>query len=543
MGVDGSDDTLASSLPTLSGGKTEVAEVVANRYEIVRWLGGGGMGRVYEVRDTELDERVALKVLRGGLSEEAIERFRREVRLTRRIQHRNVARMFDIGEHDGDKFLTMELVDGEPLTRELGAALPWPRVQSLAIQICAGLAAAHRAGVDPPRPQARQRADRARHRPRGDHRLRDRAQRRRRGGDAARRRDRDAALHGARAARRRRRRCARGPVLPRRDPLRARERTATVERGQRDLDRRRAGDPADAAAGARARARGVRRDRDPLPRHRSRGPAADRRGDRRRDRGVRAELHRGQPRAEHHPATAVLPDAPPDAADGLRGHRDRGAAVLVRGPGRVPRGRPGRGPDRHAVDDPVAQGAPVRRPARPGRARSPRARDRARGRSRGVGIDPPWPRRAPDLGAVARRRRRVPDLGAAGRLRGGRGPHRQRAARARDRAGAVDPRGGLDERDRSGGRRLLPPRARRAAQVLGRARRGGHRAAREGRADRADVGPDPVRARVRQRPGVDPPRAPGAPRAGRGSGRARARQRVRRGAPRRLQPQVQPRRF
>ena len=147
MAVDGHDDTMASSLPTLTGGQTQMAEVVANRYEIVRWLGGGGMGRVYEVKDTELGERVALKVLRGGLSEEAIERFRREVRLTRRIQHRNVARMFDIGEHNGDKFLTMELVDGAPLTRELGSSIAWPRIQSLAMQICAGLSAAHKTGV------------------------------------------------------------------------------------------------------------------------------------------------------------------------------------------------------------------------------------------------------------------------------------------------------------------------------------------------------------------------------------------------------------
>src|SRR3954471_20407848 len=115
MAVDGHDDTLASSLPTLTGKQTDVPEVIAARYELIRWLGGGGMGRVYEVKDTELGERVALKVLRGGLSEEAIERFRREVRLTRRIQPRNVARMFDIGEHNGDKFLTMELVEGAPL--------------------------------------------------------------------------------------------------------------------------------------------------------------------------------------------------------------------------------------------------------------------------------------------------------------------------------------------------------------------------------------------------------------------------------------------
>ena len=143
----GHDDTVASSLPTLSGESSPVAEIIAGRYQLVRWLGGGGMGRVYEVLDQELDERVALKVLKSGLSEEAIERFRREVRLTRRIQHKNVARMFDIGEHNGDKFLTMELVEGEPLTRQLGQPLPWPRLQKLAVQICEGLSAAHATGV------------------------------------------------------------------------------------------------------------------------------------------------------------------------------------------------------------------------------------------------------------------------------------------------------------------------------------------------------------------------------------------------------------
>src|SRR5215831_10163449 len=95
----GDDDTVAGSQPTTQDGALGDAEVVAGRYKIVRWLGGGGMGRVYEALDSELGERVALKMLRGNLSDDAIERFRREVRLTRRIVHRNVARMFDIGEH------------------------------------------------------------------------------------------------------------------------------------------------------------------------------------------------------------------------------------------------------------------------------------------------------------------------------------------------------------------------------------------------------------------------------------------------------------
>src|SRR6188768_13847 len=107
MTVGGDDDTHAGSSPTISGATSDLPELVANRYRIVRWLGGGGMGRVYEAIDTELGERVALKVLRAGLSDDALERFRREVRLTRRVQHKNVARMFDIGDHAGDRFLTM----------------------------------------------------------------------------------------------------------------------------------------------------------------------------------------------------------------------------------------------------------------------------------------------------------------------------------------------------------------------------------------------------------------------------------------------------
>jgi serine/threonine-protein kinase len=122
MPVGGEDDTVAEAptntrLASAAENLLDGTELVAGRYRIVRWLGAGGMGRVYEAIDTELDERVALKMLRTGLSDEAIERFRREVKLTRRIQHRNVARMFDIGEHGHDKFLTMELINGVPLSR------------------------------------------------------------------------------------------------------------------------------------------------------------------------------------------------------------------------------------------------------------------------------------------------------------------------------------------------------------------------------------------------------------------------------------------
>ncbi len=127
------------------------APLLAGRYELLGLLGVGGMGSVYRAHDRELDELVAVKMLRKELvsAPGILERFRREVKLARRVTHRNVARVFDIGEHEGEKFLTMELIDGESLgariTRE--GALPFPRVAEIAAGICAGLAGAHAAGV------------------------------------------------------------------------------------------------------------------------------------------------------------------------------------------------------------------------------------------------------------------------------------------------------------------------------------------------------------------------------------------------------------
>jgi TolB-like protein len=124
--------------------------VVAGRYEILGLLGTGGMGRVYRAVDRELREPVALKVLHRDLvdSEEMVERFRQEVRLARRVTHRNVARTFDIGEHDGEKFLTMELVVGESLSARLERGVPpIPEAITIARAIAAGMGAAHAVGV------------------------------------------------------------------------------------------------------------------------------------------------------------------------------------------------------------------------------------------------------------------------------------------------------------------------------------------------------------------------------------------------------------
>ena len=110
---------------------TPIRHVFAERYEILGLVGSGGMGTVYRARDTELDEIVALKLLRREVMDASgmLDRFRQEVKLARRVTHRNVARTYDIGESDGEKFLTMEFVDGEPLSARLAreGALPLRR--------------------------------------------------------------------------------------------------------------------------------------------------------------------------------------------------------------------------------------------------------------------------------------------------------------------------------------------------------------------------------------------------------------------------------
>ncbi|MEO7097610.1 MAG: protein kinase, partial [Polyangiales bacterium] len=118
--ISGHSETMAAPPPTAPppGGSTadvpDATPLISGRYQILSLLGDGGMGRVYRARDNELNELVALKVLHPELvnSPLILDRFRQEVKLARRVTHRNIARTYDIGEHDGSKFLTMELIDG-----------------------------------------------------------------------------------------------------------------------------------------------------------------------------------------------------------------------------------------------------------------------------------------------------------------------------------------------------------------------------------------------------------------------------------------------
>jgi serine/threonine-protein kinase len=119
------------------------------RYVFQALLGAGGMGTVYRVHDVELDEIVALKLLHRELADEMIARFRREVKLARRVTHHNVVRTYDIGQHGDEHYLTMEFIQGESLATllERERRLSVAQVASLGIAVCAGLEAAHTAGV------------------------------------------------------------------------------------------------------------------------------------------------------------------------------------------------------------------------------------------------------------------------------------------------------------------------------------------------------------------------------------------------------------
>jgi len=127
------------------------SERFAGRYALEALIGQGGMGRVYRARDVLVGDVVALKTLELGKDPgtDAVERFRREVRLARRISHPNVARMHDLGEHAGQHYLTMEYVDGVDLRTLIAREGPLApaRATRIALAVCEGLAAAHAAGV------------------------------------------------------------------------------------------------------------------------------------------------------------------------------------------------------------------------------------------------------------------------------------------------------------------------------------------------------------------------------------------------------------
>ncbi len=149
VGIPGS--TLAGALPGGDANLT-IGSTFANRYKVVEMLGQGGMGVVFLAKDNQLDEVVALKTLRSDvLSEDPtlLQRFKLEIKLARKITHKNVLRTHDFGDWMGTPYISMEYLEGVTLKdlQKRKGALPLGVGLQIAKQMCHGLAAAHAQGV------------------------------------------------------------------------------------------------------------------------------------------------------------------------------------------------------------------------------------------------------------------------------------------------------------------------------------------------------------------------------------------------------------
>ncbi len=143
----------AADRPSLGGAEDlRPGSVFAGRYEVKEVLGAGGMGVVYRAYDRELQEPVAIKTLRPDTvagDPVALERFKQEIRLARKITHRNVVRTYDLGEVNGMYYLTMEFVEGTSLKQLIQSRgrLPVPVTLTVGKQLCRALEVAHEQGV------------------------------------------------------------------------------------------------------------------------------------------------------------------------------------------------------------------------------------------------------------------------------------------------------------------------------------------------------------------------------------------------------------
>lgn len=149
--IPGAASLPSGALPKVYDAIFELGAGIAHRYEIVSLLGEGGMGAVYKAKDLELDRMVALKVIRPNLAKnpEIIERFRQELRLSHQVTHKNVIRIYDLGESDGMKFITMEFVEGQDLRSLIEVHKKFSPAEAVEImqQLCRALEAAHNVGV------------------------------------------------------------------------------------------------------------------------------------------------------------------------------------------------------------------------------------------------------------------------------------------------------------------------------------------------------------------------------------------------------------
>ncbi len=258
-------ETLQAPIRELTTGST-----FAGRYQVIEELGHGGMGRVYKVFDADVKEKIALKLLRPeiALDKDTVERFSNELKLARKISHRNVCRMFDLGKAEGTTFITMEFVPGEDLKKfirksgQLGAGRAVSIVQANMRRPGGSPSPRGR----PPRPEAPEHhGGRGRERP--DHGLRDRPVHQGQGDHRRRSDDRHAGVHVAGAGRREGGRPALGYLFAGGHPLRDGDGSCAVRGGHAVHHRREAQERA-AAEPARAQfpaSRGPEPGHPPLP--------------------------------------------------------------------------------------------------------------------------------------------------------------------------------------------------------------------------------------------------------------------------------------
>src|SRR5262245_15079226 len=128
--------------------ETLVGQTIAH-YRIVRQLGFGGMGRVYEAEDTDLGRHVAIKVLPSEMQDDApmLERFKREARAASALNHPGICTVYAIEQQQGRPFIVMELIQGQTLSMRMGSPFQVQEVLDIGIQIADALESAHSKGI------------------------------------------------------------------------------------------------------------------------------------------------------------------------------------------------------------------------------------------------------------------------------------------------------------------------------------------------------------------------------------------------------------
>ena len=136
--------------PAYSPERYSPGEMLAGRFQIVKFIAAGGMGEVYKAEDTRLDRMVALKFLPKELAEDrqSLDRFRREAKAASALNHPNICTVYDFGEDSGRTFIAMEFLEGETLSSRIQRGpLALSEALQIAIEIASALDTAHRKGI------------------------------------------------------------------------------------------------------------------------------------------------------------------------------------------------------------------------------------------------------------------------------------------------------------------------------------------------------------------------------------------------------------